>query len=129
MNRMEITCVTIDCHDPGVVATFWNEALHWGGAAVAPDGGGAICGPAGGGMYLEFIRVPEAKVVKNRVHLGCDAGPLEELPAELERLATLGASVAWEEEFPPEVASHYRNVILRDPEGNEFCLGAGSHPG
>jgi hypothetical protein len=129
MNRMEITCVTIDCHDPGVVATFWNEALHWGGAAVAPDGGGAICGPAGGGMYLEFIRVPEAKVVKNRVHLGCDAGPLEELPAELERLATLGASVAWEEVFPPAAARHYLTDFLPPPERNEFGRGAGSLPG
>jgi hypothetical protein len=37
----------------------------------------------------------------------------------------LGASIAWEEDFPPEVAGTYRNVVLRDPEGNEFCLGAG----
>jgi hypothetical protein len=125
---MEITCVTIDCHDPEVVATFWNEALHWGGAAVAADHSGAICGPAGGGVNLEFIRVPEDKVVKNRVHLGCTAGTLDELPAELERLTDLGATVAWEEEFPSEVARSYRNVILRDPEGNEFCLGAGSLP-
>ena len=121
--------MTIDCHDPGRVATFWNEALRWGGAAVAPDGSGAICGPRTGGLYLEFIRVPEDKVVKNRVHLGCTAGTLDELPAELERLAGLGATVAWEEEFPPEVARHYRNLVLRDPEGNELCLGAGSLPG
>jgi hypothetical protein len=46
---MEITCVTVDCHDPGRVATFWNDALGWGGAAVAPDGSGAVCRPAGGG--------------------------------------------------------------------------------
>ena len=34
----------------------------------------------------------------------------------------------WEEQFPPELAEHYRNVVLRDPEGNEFCLGAGQPP-
>ncbi|MGH9191186.1 MAG: GNAT family N-acetyltransferase [Acidimicrobiales bacterium] len=33
--------------------------------------------------------------------------------------------MAWEEEFPPDVAAVYRNVVLRDVEGNEFCLGAG----
>jgi hypothetical protein len=122
---MDITCVTVDCHDPGVVAAFWNEALHWGGVAEADDGTGAICGPPDGGTYLEFIRVPEDKVVKNRVHLGCGV-PWPELEAEIERLVGLGASIAWEEEFPPEVAAGYRNLVLRDPEGNEFCLGAGS---
>jgi hypothetical protein len=89
---MEITCVTVDCRDPAVVATFWNEALRWGGAAVAPDGSGAVCGPKEGGIYLEFIRVPEEKVVKNRVHLGCTAGALDDLPNELERLSALGAA-------------------------------------
>lgn len=79
-------------------------------------------------MYLEFIRVPESKVVKNRVHLGCSAGTLEDLEAEIERLLSLGATIAWEEHFPPDVAARYRIVVLRDPEGNECCLGAGALP-
>ena len=120
--------MTIDCHNPAEVARFWNEALQWGGAAVAADGGGAVCGPPGGGIYLEFVRVPEHKTVKNRVHLGCEGGELDRLDGEIERLLSLGASVAWEEEFPPRLAAHYRNVVLRDPEGNEFCLGAGTIP-
>jgi predicted enzyme related to lactoylglutathione lyase len=124
---MDITCVTVDCRDPGLVADFWNEALHWGGVAAAPDGSGAVCGPAGGGPYLEFVRVPEDKTMKNRVHLGCSVA-WADLDGEIERLLALGASIAWEEEFPPEVAGTYRNVVLRDPEGNEFCLGAGSLP-
>ena len=66
--------------------------------------------------------------MKNRVHLGCSAGPLDALDAEIDRLCRLGATVAWEETFPPEVAGLYRNVVLRDVEGNEFCLGAGSLP-
>jgi catechol 2,3-dioxygenase-like lactoylglutathione lyase family enzyme len=126
---VDITCVTVDCTDPEAVARFWNEALGWGGIAVAEDGGGAVCGPAGGGTYLEFVRVPEAKQVKNRVHLGCTAGSLADVDREIERLTALGATVAWEEEFPPQVAAGYRNVVLRDPEGNEFCLGGGSLPG
>lgn len=123
---MEITCVTIDCADPALIASFWNEALRWGGVAVADDGSGAICGPTDGGTYLEFVRVPESKQIKNRVHLGCSAGELNHLDAELERLLDLGATIAWEEDFPPEVAVRFRNVVLRDPEGNEFCLGAGT---
>jgi hypothetical protein len=124
---VELTCVTVDCADPLRVATFWNEALRWGGVAASPDG--AVCGPPGGGTYLEFIRVPDDKVVKNRLHLGCTAGSLDQLDAEVERLRALGASVAWEEEFPPPVASRYRNLVLRDPEGNEFCLSGGALPG
>jgi predicted enzyme related to lactoylglutathione lyase len=122
---VNIMCVTVDSADPARVAEFWNEALGWGGVAVAPDGTGAICGPAQGGTYLEFIRVPEGKKVKNRLHLGCTAGSLADLDGEIERLTGLGATIAWEEEFPPPVAARYRNVVLRDPEGNEFCLSGG----
>jgi hypothetical protein len=125
---MNIVCVTVDCADPPAVATFWNAALGWGGVAASADGAGAICGPPGGGIYLEFVRVPEAKRAKNRVHLGCEAGPLDALDAEIERLRGLGATVAWEETFPPEVAASYRNVVLRDVEGNEFCLSGGAPP-
>jgi hypothetical protein len=124
---MEITCVTIDCDEPSRVADFWNQALGWGGVAVSPDGAGAICGPPSGGTYLEFVKVPEQKTIKNRVHLGCTAGGLVDLDGEIARLQDLGATVAWEEEFPADAG--YRNVILRDVEGNEFCLGAGTFPG
>jgi len=126
---VDIVCVTIDCRDCGTVARFWNEALGWGGVEVAADGSGAVCRPVGGGPYLEFIRVPGGKVVKNRVHLGCHAGGLDDLDAETARLRALGATFAWEEEFPPDVAAGFRNLVLRDPEGNEFCLSAGTwHP-
>jgi hypothetical protein len=117
--------VTVDCSDPAGLASFWNAALGWGEVAVADDGSGAICGPPSGGWYLEFIRVPEAKIAKNRLHLGCSAGRLEALEAEIRRLVDLGATFAWEEAFPPEVAGEFRNVVLRDPEGNEFCLSGG----
>jgi hypothetical protein len=35
------------------------------------------------------------------------------------------ATLAWEESFPPAVAARYRNIVLRDPGGNEFCVGGG----
>lgn len=125
---MHITCVTVDCADAAAVATFWNEALGWGGIAVSEDGGGAVCGPRDGGAYLEFIRVPEGRVTKNRLHLGCSAGSLEDLDTEIGRLQALGATIAWEEEFSSPIARAYRNVVLRDVEGNEFCLSGGTLP-
>jgi hypothetical protein len=126
MGRMDLVCVTVDCADPKAVATFWNEALRWGGVAADEDNRGAICGPPAGGIYLEFMRVPEGKVVKNRLHLGGTAGSLADLDAEIARLQALGATVAWEEEFDADVAARYRNVVLRDNEGNEFCLSGGA---
>lgn len=125
---MEIVCVTVDSNDPASVAHFWNAALGWGGVSVQPDGTGAMCGPGTGGRYMEFVCVPEGKIVKNRVHLGCSVGALDQLDVEIVRLKTLGATIAWEEEFPSEIAAVYRNVILRDVEGNEFCLSGGSFP-
>jgi hypothetical protein len=126
--RMEIICVTVDSAEPERVAEFWNAALRWGGVSASPDGSGAICGPTAGGNYLEFVRVPEAKAGKNRLHLGCAAGSLAALDAEITRLEALGAQVAWEEGFPEAIAGVYRNVILRDVEGNEFCLSGGEFP-
>lgn len=126
---MQITCVTVDCLDPAAVSHFWSEALGWNAPHVSESGNGASCRPADGGAYLEFIRVPEDKTIKNRLHLGCNAGTLPELEDELARLESLGATIAWEEEFPPEIAASYRNVILRDIEGNEFCLGGGDGAG
>jgi predicted enzyme related to lactoylglutathione lyase len=126
---MQVTCLTIDCRDPAAVAHFWSEALGWSPVHVSDSGDGATCRPPDGGAYLEFIRVPEEKSVKNRLDLGCNAGTLDELEEELSRLQALGATIAWEEEFPPDVGTRYRNVILRDVEGNEFCLGAGDSGG
>ena len=123
---MEVVCVTIDCADPRALAAFWSRALGWKRVHVARDNSGASVRPADASTYLELIRVPEPKTVKNRVHLGFTAGPFDALDDEIARLVALGATVAWEEEFPPEVAARYRNVVLRDPEGNELCLSGGS---
>ncbi len=113
-----VTCITIDCRDPRLVAEFWAAALDWRVANIADDS--AIVEPPDKAQpYLEFIVVPDRKTLKNRVHLGLSAA---ELDAQIERLVAMGAEVAWEETFPPEWP--YRNVVLRDPEGNEFCLGS-----
>ncbi|MBA2443979.1 MAG: VOC family protein [Nocardioidaceae bacterium] len=61
---------------------------------------------------LLFLRVPEAKTVKNRIHL--DLRPQEQA-AEVERLESLGA-------FTVDVGQGEETwVVMADPEGNEFC--------
>ncbi len=115
---ISVVCITVDCREPKRVAEFWAKALDWRIAHVSDDGA-VVEAPHRSQPYLEFIVVPEPKTSKNRVHLGLSTAELDQ---QIERLVSMGAEVAWEETFPPEWP--YRNVILRDPEGNEFCLGS-----
>jgi hypothetical protein len=68
------------------------------------------------GRRLLFQRVPEAKTVKNRLHLDLHPGP-ERREAEVERLTELGAGVLRRVSEPAGVW-----VVMADPEGNEFCV-------
>ncbi len=69
---------------------------------------------AGAGRRILFQAVPEAKTVKNRVHLDLLVGP-EAHDAEVERLVGLGASVVGVHD-----GDEGRWTLLADPEGNEF---------
>jgi predicted enzyme related to lactoylglutathione lyase len=110
-----VSGVTIDSAEPEKLAAWWAEALGW-----RLDG--CCCRAPGGGLQrLEFMAVPEAKLVKNRVHI--DFGT-DDVQGTVDRLVAMGATMAWEEDFPPELG--YRNLVLRDPEGNEFCVGGPS---
>jgi predicted enzyme related to lactoylglutathione lyase len=64
---------------------------------------------------LAFQRVPEPKTVKNRVHLDLRA---DDRRATVDRLVGLGAELVADHEIPELAWS-----VLRDPEGNEFCVG------
>jgi predicted enzyme related to lactoylglutathione lyase len=61
-----------------------------------------------------FHRVPEAKIVKNRVHVDLQATDVE---AEADRLTGLGAK-----QIRPLAQNNNRWISLADPEGNEFDL-------
>ena len=109
-----IKAVTWDSADPLRLAAFWAAAL---GSDVDEDSGPekAFVEAAGwGGPNMWFIRVPEPKTAKNRLHF--DLRPLGTRAQEVARLVELGASVAREFE------SH---TVMRDPEGNEFCVEPG----
>ena len=72
-----------------------------------------IAPPDGSGSALLFIRVPDAKVIKNRLHL--DLNP-DDQEAEVRRLLALGAT---RKDIGQGDAGW---VVLADPEGNEFCV-------
>ena len=115
---LRIQCLSIDTHDPAAQAAFWAEVLGWRITHEEPDEV-ALEPPAGSpadgvSPDLLFLRVPDDKTVKNRLHL--DLRP-DDQAAEVARLERLGArrvsvgqgdDVTW--------------VVLADPEGNEFCV-------
>ena len=136
--------VVIDCSDPAKLAAFWAEALHYkvqdppDGFASWPDwlkaqgipesewnSANAVVDPDGAGPRIYFQRVPEEKVVKNRVHLDLNVGgpkattPDDErrrrIDAEAERLVVLGADKLQSRDVRGE---YFVNLV--DPEGNEF---------
>jgi hypothetical protein len=112
MESSFVKSVTFDCGDALRVAAFWAAAL---GSDVDEDSTQekAFVEPAGwGGPTLWFQRVPEAKTAKNRMHFDLRA-PGGRVHDEVGRLEALGATV---------VQSGDGLVVMRDPEGNEFCV-------
>jgi hypothetical protein len=135
--------VTFDCAEPERVARFWCEVLGYvvppppeGFAswddferALPPEDQGswfACIDPSGVGPRLFFQRVPEGKVVKNRVHLDVRVGTglvgeerLATLEAECARLIALGAVRL---RLLPADDDNESCIVMQDIEGNEFCL-------
>jgi len=115
--------VTFDCAEPERVARFWCEVLRY----VMPDGVDCVAqDPEGVGPRMYFQRVPEGKVVKNRVHLDVRVGTglvgaarLAALRAEQARLEPLGAVYLYTQLADGEEESC---ITMQDVEGNEFCL-------
>jgi hypothetical protein len=121
--------VTFDCAEPERVAQFWCEVLGYVVPPSPPDPQGswsACIDPSGVGPRLFFQRVPEGKVVKNRLHLDVRVGTglvgeerLAALEAECARLVALGAVRV---RLLPADGDDESCLVMQDIEGNEFCL-------
>jgi hypothetical protein len=109
--RSYIKNVTFDAADALALARFWAAAL---GTDVDEDSTAerAYVEAAGwGGPNMWFVRVPEPKTAKNRMHFDLRApGPVAD---EVARLVGLGATVF-------SVTDGLTSML--DPEGNEFCV-------
>ncbi|HEY2519392.1 MAG TPA: VOC family protein [Streptosporangiaceae bacterium] len=116
MDTGPVAAVLTDCADPARLARFWTEAAGWP-VARSHEVIVSLRAPGGVGPYLEFLRVPDTKTVKNRWH--ADVAPFlgDDGPAEAARLRGLGATPA-DVGQGPEVTW----TVLADPEGNEFCV-------
>ena len=110
-----ISCICIDAVEPRRVADFWAAVLDW---EVVDDSDELISlAPPGGDLpTLDILPVPEAKQVKNRLHLDLRADQ-SSFDAEVDRLEGLGARRV-DVGQSPDVTW----LVFADPEGNEFCL-------
>ncbi|WP_406279891.1 VOC family protein [Embleya sp. NBC_00896] len=142
--------LTIDCRDPARLVAFWAPALgyevqpppdgfdtwrkYWHSKGISDeelgegDGSDRIVDPTGHGPRIWFQQVPEAKTIKNRLHLDLMAsgGRAFELEVRkertdlaVERLLKAGATTLRVLSEPG--VDHYA-VVMADPEGNEFCV-------
>ena len=105
--------ITFDCVDPVATARFWSAVLD---RPVEPDPSPYFA-QLGGEPAWYFIKVPEPKTAKSRMHVDLVAADRE---AEVVRLVGLGATVLDDRE-----EWGHRWTVLLDPEGHEFCVAAG----
>ena len=138
--------LTFDCHDAAAMARFWTVAL---GYVEAPppegwdtwedwlrhfevpedewDDGASLEDPQGVLPSISFLKVPEPKSAKNRLHVDLqvaggrhvDQSKRESLIEGMAGvLVEAGGSVA----FRSMQGDRLDHVVMRDPEGNEFCV-------
>jgi hypothetical protein len=129
--------ITVDCRDADGMSAFWSVALGYvleppptgylswedflraRSIPVPPPGSiSAIVDPDGAAPRILFLRVPEPKVAKNRLHLDVRAGRTDaERQAKIDQLTEAGAQ---------QVRRVDENgqwwMVMTDPEGNEFCV-------
>lgn len=138
--------LTIDCAHPRELAAFWAVALgyveppppegfaswerwlvdqgvpeeEWADGAFPAEQAGVATG-------LSFMRVPEPKTVKNRVHVDVKVSGGRDQPADLrrkrmqvaaDRLVAAGGVVQHLDEYNGTLD----HIVMTDPEDNEFCV-------
>jgi catechol 2,3-dioxygenase-like lactoylglutathione lyase family enzyme len=107
--------VTFDCSNPRRVAAFWAAATGYHPVDEREDFVKLQAPDSRSVRHLLFFRVPEPKVVKNRVHIDLAARDPE---VDIARLVALGAT-----QGERRRANGTSWTVMQDPEGNEFCIG------
>ncbi len=103
--------IGVDAVDPRAIAAWWAEVF--GATLCQQDDYFHVDDIAGAPIEsMDFVRVPEAKTVKNRVHwdVVLTAG------STIDDLVAAGATVLRSQD--EEIGW----TVMADPEGNEFCV-------
>ena len=134
----EIKNITFACETPVELSEFWEAALGYDrpefpqqvldevqkaidAGELDPTGWAMLVPPGGGGPRLLFQRRAKTPTESIPIHLDLSAVDGE---AEVERLLALGATFV--ERKSQRIGSFTEHwAVLRDPEGNGFCVGLG----
>jgi predicted enzyme related to lactoylglutathione lyase len=108
--------VSVDCADPYKLCQFWSEVTGKPIPETDSPGDDEVAIELEGGIDLLFLRVPEPKTVKNRLHVCLQPDIARD--DEIERILGLGATLVNDLRNPDGTGW----AVLADPEGNEFCV-------
>ena len=106
--------VVIDCNDPASLVEFWADVF--GAEPVVRDETWAYVDAPNTRIRIAFQRVPEAKTVKNRVHLDVE---VDDIPAETRTRHRASARACTARRWK---TTRVRSRSCSTPKGNEFCL-------
>ncbi len=114
-----IANICFDAHDPYAQMQWWAQVLEDFVVPEEPQSpGDEECGLRGPvGQWMLWLKVPEGKTVKNRMH-PCLRPTDRDRDAEIERVLRLGATLVGDHRQGPDRGW----AVLADPEGNEFCI-------
>ncbi len=117
-----------DATDPHRLARFWALALGYvDEAEYNVEHGASLLDPDGALPAIGFLRVPEGKTAKNRMHIDIRVAgerPVEQdvreqwVRAKVADLVAAGATALREEAYDGQLG----HIAMEDPEGNEFCV-------
>ena len=118
---LKLQCITVDAHEPRALAEFWAEVLGWKVGENGDDIGWWIERELGdpkktGFPDILFLKAPDSRVVKNRLHLDLRPDNQDEEVARLEKLGAQRIDIG--QLSDPDTTW----VVMADPEGNEFCV-------
>ena len=146
MDGTALLGITFDCRDAQVMAAFWCRAL---GYVEAPPPAGWVDWPSfltdhgvpeeewgdgatirtasGDGPSISFLKVPEAKTIKNRVHLDVKVSGGRDVDQDLRESRILAkeaelVSHGARRQGESRVDERLDHLVMEDPEGNEFCI-------
>jgi len=109
---IRIGSTVVNCADLETMTEFWTKALDL--VPSSRESGERFRVLRGGRVNLSLQVADTPVTARDQMHLDLYS---DDMAGEVERLVGLGASWVRENRDPED-----RYVVLRDPEGNEFCV-------